>query len=95
MAVAVEGKIEVFWEETLGIVSQLDGVETVGKKRIVGMMVTEPIEDLGCLWVEEKLTAFKSHGSIGTNTLALHHLHDVVEGKMLMRLFPNGTMATT
>ena len=56
-------------------------------------MIHKPFEDLAGLRVEKKLSAFKSHGGVGLDAMALHHLHDIVEGEMLVGLFPDGTVA--
>ena len=91
---AVEGEVEVFGTVLHRKGGKPFGVETVGEEGEVGVVVHKPIEYLACLGVQDKLAAFKPHGGAGVDASALHHTHNVVEGKMLMGLFPDGTVPT-
>ena len=44
--------------------------------------------------MKDKLPTFKTHSRIRPDTTALHHAHNVVERKVFVGLFPNGTMVT-
>jgi len=65
------------------------GCETIGKQRIVRVMLTEPRHNFRNLRVEDELAALQSYGSMSGNTLAHHDVFNVIKRQMFHPLLPD------
>ena len=83
----------MLWVETDGVVNQSVRQQTVGQKCVITMMMGKPVQNALGLGVENKFSAFKPHCSIRLHAPTLHHPDNILQSKMLMWLFPDGTMA--
>jgi len=65
------------------------GRETIGKQRVVRVMLAEPRHDFRSLWVEDELAALQSDGCMSGNTPARHDAFDVIKRQMFHPLLPD------